>query len=67
MESLHPSGYTAVLKNRNFLAIWIAQVLSNTALNGSFFLQLILIEEVTGSSAQISASRTRLSASENNS
>ena len=55
MESLHPSGYTAVLKNRNFLAIWIAQVLSNTALNGSFFLQLILIEEVTGSSAQISA------------
>ena len=54
MESLQQSGYTAVLKNRNFLAIWMAQVLSNTALNGSFFLQLILIEEITGSSAQIS-------------
>lgn len=55
MQALNQSGYTAVLKNRNFLAIWMAQVLSNTALNGSFFLQIILIEEVTGSSAQISA------------
>lgn len=55
MQTLNQSGYTAVLKNKNFLAIWIAQVLSNTALNGAFFLQIILIEEVTGSSAQISA------------
>jgi MFS family permease len=55
MESLYPRGYTAVLKSRNFLALWMAQVLSNTALNGSFFLQLILIEEVTGSSAQLAA------------
>ncbi len=53
MESFNSRGYTAVLKNRNFLAIWMAQVLSNTALNGSFFLQLILIEQVTGSSAQL--------------
>ncbi len=55
MESLNQRGYTAVLRNRNFLAIWMAQVLSNTALNGSFFLQLILIDQVTGSSAQIAA------------
>src|SRR5512135_831301 len=55
MESLNPRGYTAVLHNRPFLALWMAQVLSNTALNGSFFLQLILIEEVTGSSAQLAA------------
>lgn len=55
MESLSPRGYTAVLRNRNFLAIWMAQVLSNTALNGSFFVQLILIEQVTGSSAQLAA------------
>jgi MFS family permease len=55
MESIHPTGYTVVLKNRNFVALWIAQILSNTALNGSFFLQLILIEQVTGSSAQIAA------------
>jgi MFS family permease len=55
MESLNRRGYTPVLHNRNFLAIWMAQVLSNTALNGSFFLQLILIEQVTGSSAQLAA------------
>ncbi len=55
MESHMPRGYSAVLRNRNFLALWMAQVLSNTALNGSFFLQLILIEEVTGSSAQLAA------------
>lgn len=55
MESINPSGYTAVLQNRNFRAIWLAQVLSNTALNGSFFLQLILIEQVTGSSAHLGA------------
>lgn len=55
MESLSPRGYTAVLRNRNFLALWMAQVFSNTALNGSFFLQLILIEEITKSSAQLAA------------
>jgi MFS family permease len=55
MESLNPSGYTAVLKNRNFLALWLAQLLSNTALTGSFFLQLILIERDTASSAHLGA------------
>ena len=55
MESINPTGYTVVLQNRNFRAIWLAQVLSNTALNGSFFLQLILIEQVTGSSAHLGA------------
>lgn len=55
MESPSPRGYTAVLRNRHFLALWMAQVLSNTALNGSFFLQLILIEEITKSSAQLAA------------
>ena len=55
MESINPTGYTVVLKNRNFLALWIAQVFSNTALNGSFFLQLVLIEQVTGSSAHLGA------------
>jgi MFS family permease len=55
MESINSRGYTAVLKNRNFLALWMAQVLSNTALTGSFFLQLILIEQVTGSSGHLAA------------
>src|SRR5512135_2316123 len=55
LDSLNSRGYTAVLRNRNFLALWMAQVLSNTALNGSFFIQLILIEQVTGSSTQLAA------------
>lgn len=55
METLHSSGYTAVLQNQNFRALWLAQVISNTALNASFFVQLILIEEVTGSSAHLGA------------
>src|SRR5512142_746307 len=55
MESLNPRGYGVVLKNRNFLSLWMAQVLSNTALNGSFFLQIVLIEDITGSSAQLAA------------
>ena len=52
---MNSTGYTVVLKNRNFLALWLAQVLSNTALNGAFFLQLIFIEQVTGSSAHLGA------------
>ncbi len=55
MEPVGPRGYTAVLHNRHFLSLWMAQILSNTALNGSFFLQVVLIENVTGSSAQLSA------------
>ncbi|MCI0477782.1 MAG: MFS transporter, partial [Anaerolineales bacterium] len=55
METLTTSGYTAVLQNRHFRSLWLAQVVSNTALNASFFVQLILIEEVTGSSAHLGA------------
>ncbi|MCL4489577.1 MAG: MFS transporter [Chloroflexi bacterium] len=55
MESLHPRGYAAVLHNRPFLALWMAQILSNTALNGSYFVQLILIEQVTHSNAHLAA------------
>jgi MFS family permease len=55
METFRPSGYTAVLQNRHFRSLWLAQVVSNTALNASFFVQLILIEEVTGSSAHLGA------------
>ncbi len=55
MNSLNPRGYTAVLRNRHFLALWLAQILSNIALNGAFLLQLVLIEKLTGSSAQLAA------------
>ena len=55
MESLNPRGYTVVLQNRHFLALWMAQIISNTALNASFFVQVILIENATGSSAHLAA------------
>ena len=55
MDSITPRGYTALLHNRNFVAVWIAQIVSNTALNGAFFVQLILIEQVTASSAHLAA------------
>jgi len=55
MDALTPRGYTALFRNRHFDALWLAQVTSNTALNGAFFLQLILVEQVTGSSAHLAA------------
>ena len=55
MDSITPRGYTALLHNRNFVAVLIAQIVSNTALNGAFFVQLILIEQVTASSAHLAA------------
>jgi len=55
MDSLTPRGYTALFRNRHFDALWLAQITSNTALNGAFFLQLILVEQVTGSSAHLAA------------
>lgn len=53
MASLNPLGYTAVLRNRNFLWLWLAQIFSNAALNAFFFLSIILIEDLTGSSTQL--------------
>ncbi len=55
MDSVGPRGYKVVLRNHHFLALWMAQVLSTIALQGSFFVQLILIAEVTQSSAQLGA------------
>ncbi len=55
MDSVSPRGYTVVLRNRHFLSLWMAQVFSTTALQASFFVQLILIAEVTRSSAQLGA------------
>lgn len=52
---MNTSSYAGVLRNPHFRALWLAQVISNTALNGSFFVQLILIEQVTGSSAHLGA------------
>lgn len=46
-------GFAAVLANRHFLRLWIAQALSQTAQNGIHFVQMVLIERLTGSSTHM--------------
>jgi hypothetical protein len=46
-------GFSAVLTNRNFLFLWGAQILSQTAMNGIHLTQMALIEELTRSCAQL--------------
>jgi MFS family permease len=46
-------GFLSVLRNRDFLYLWIAQVLSMTVQNGIHFTQMILIENLTGSTASV--------------
>ncbi len=55
MSLSNPLGFTPVLRNRHFRALWLAQVLSNTALNAFFFLSIILIEDLTASSTHLAA------------
>ena len=53
MPRTNHRGFSAVLNNRNFLFLWGAQILSQTAMNGIHFTQMVLIEELTRSSAQL--------------
>ncbi len=46
-------GFTGVLKNRDFLFLWMAQAISQTAQNGVNLVQIVLIESLTHSSGQI--------------
>ncbi len=46
-------GFGAVLRNRQFLFLWIAQALSQVAQNGANLVQIVLIETLTHSSGQI--------------
>jgi MFS family permease len=41
-------GFNAVLRNRNFLLIWIAQVASQTAQNSLWYALIILVGHLTG-------------------
>ncbi|NLE77707.1 MAG: MFS transporter, partial [Chloroflexi bacterium] len=47
-------GFAAVLGNRHFLRLWMAQGLSQAAQNGIHFVQMVLIERLTGSSTHMS-------------
>jgi len=45
--------FAQVLANRPFRSLWIAQALAQTAQQAIHFVQMVLIEELTGSSAHI--------------
>ena len=44
---------SAVLENRSFLFLWLAQALSQTALNALLYILLVRVEEGTGSSTAV--------------
>lgn len=46
-------GFGAVLRNRRFLFLWMAQAISQTAQNGVNLVQIVLIETLTHSSGQL--------------
>jgi 1,2-diacylglycerol 3-beta-galactosyltransferase len=46
-------GFASVLANRHFLRLWMAQALSQTAQNSTHFVQMVLIERLTGSSTHM--------------
>lgn len=46
-------GFLTLLKKRNFLYLWLAQLISMTILNATNFAVLVLIEEVTGSTTLV--------------
>lgn len=47
------SGFLTLLKKRQFLYLWLAQLISMTVLNASNYALLVLIEEVTGSTTLV--------------
>jgi len=49
----HLSGAPGVLGNRAFLYLWIAQALSQTALNATVYILIVKVEEWTGSSTAL--------------
>lgn len=46
-------GFLTLLKKRDFLRLWLAQLISMTILNASNYALLVLIEEVTGSTTLV--------------
>src|SRR5438874_12840132 len=46
-------GFLTLLKKKDFLRLWLAQLISMTILNASNFALLVLIEEVTGSTTLV--------------
>ena len=46
-------SFAAVVRNRDFFTLWIAQIISQTAQNGIHFVQIVLIETLTRSTAHM--------------
>ncbi|HEX6506477.1 MAG TPA: hypothetical protein VF221_02490, partial [Chloroflexota bacterium] len=42
------SGFAAVLRNRAFLSLWSAQILSQTAQNSLWYALIIMVGNLTG-------------------
>lgn len=53
-ESRPDNGLLAVIRNRNFLYLWIAQAASQIAQNMINYLVIVLVEDLTGSSTHTS-------------
>ncbi len=53
MSESSSSGFRAVLANRNFRALWFAQLLAQVSQNAINFVQLVLVEQLTGSAMQL--------------
>ncbi len=55
MAAVNPQqgGFLTLLKKRNFLRLWLAQLISMTILNASNYALLVLIEEITGSTTLV--------------
>src|SRR5437660_10949748 len=47
------SGFLTLLRKRNFLLLWLAQLISMTIFFASNYALLVLIEEVTGSTTLV--------------
>jgi MFS family permease len=50
---VHDRTFSAVVKNRNFFVLWMAQIVSQTAQNGIHFVQIVLIETLTRSTTHM--------------
>lgn len=46
-------GFRPVLANRNFRALWLAQLLAQTSQHAIHFIQMVLIEKLTGSTMHL--------------
>src|SRR5437667_74963 len=54
MEQLSGAGERGILRNRAFLALWAAQILSQVAANATTFALIVLVGEITKSNTSSS-------------